>query len=265
MIAGRGLRTFYVDAKGRVQDALKIALKSCKVESPEAFQVHHVAIKDILRKLAGKLDIKNAAERVKVNTRAAVLSGDEFRSLWDRIKHKTTYRVQFDNEKLIQDCTKAISEVAPISKARMRIRKAGLSIGQSGVEAKDRDKNSSSIVTIEEGDIVLSDVITDLQDLTQLTRRSTVEILRKSNRLPGCDGHDASWPFDLAQNMGRTGCPPPWIEAGDGRAGAPHRCHPAPDVGRGCRLPCRWPRTECGLRSRATKRRLPDRRPSRSP
>lgn len=173
----------YVDAKGRVQDALKTALKSGKVELPEAFQAQHVAIKDILRKLAGKLDIKNAAERVKVNTRAAVLSGDEFRSLWDRIKHKTTYRVQFDNEKLIQDCTKAISDAAPISKARMRIRKAGLSIGQSGVEAKERDKNSSSIVTIEEGDIVLPDVITDLQDRTQLTRRSIVEILRKSNRL----------------------------------------------------------------------------------
>jgi type III restriction enzyme len=173
----------YVDAKGRVQDALKTALKSGKVELPEAFQAHHVAIKDILRELAGKLDIKNAADRVKVNTRAAVLSGQEFRSLWDRIKHKTTYRVQFDNEKLIQDCTKAISEASPISKARMRIRKAGLSIGQSGVEAKERDKNSSSIVTIEEGDIVLPDVITDLQDRTQLTRRSIVEILRKSNRL----------------------------------------------------------------------------------
>jgi type III restriction enzyme len=194
----------YVDAKGRVQDALKTALKSGKVELPEAFQAHHVAIKDILRKLAGRLDIKNAAERVKVNTRAAVLSGDEFRSLWDRIKHKTTYRVQFDNEKLIQDCTKAISEAAPISKARMRIRKAGLSIGQSGVEAKERDKNSSSIVTIEEGDIVLPDVITDLQDRTQLTRRSIVEILRKSNRLADFKRNPQAFIELLGETINRT-------------------------------------------------------------
>jgi len=46
---------------------------------------------------------------------------------------------------------------------------------------------------------------------------------------------------------------------------APHRCHPASHVGRGCRLPFRWSRTECGLRRGATNRRLPDRRPSRSP
>jgi hypothetical protein len=41
------------------------------------------------------------------------------------------------------------------SKARVRIREADLSIGQGGVEARERDKNSGTIVTIEEGDIAL--------------------------------------------------------------------------------------------------------------
>ena len=30
-----------------------------------------------------------------------MLDSEEFKALWDRIKHKTTYRVQFDNEKLM--------------------------------------------------------------------------------------------------------------------------------------------------------------------
>jgi transposase len=64
-------------------------------------------------------------------------------------------------------------------------------------------------------------------------------------------GHDAPWPFDLAQDMGRTDCPPPGIEARDGRAGAPHQCHSASHVGRGHGLPFRWSRTESGLRRRA--------------
>lgn len=35
-----------------------------------------------------------------------------------------------------------------------------------------------------------------------------------STRLvPSCNGHDAPWPFDLAEHMGRTGYPPPGIEA----------------------------------------------------
>lgn len=49
--------------------------------------------------------------------------------------------------------------------------------------------------------------------------------------VPGCDGHDAPWPFDLAENMGRAGCPPPWHEARDGRPGKAHRADPSPDAG----------------------------------
>ena len=55
-------------------------------------------MKEILRKLAGKLDIKNADERRTIRTRQAVLHSEEFQALWNRIKHKTTYRVQFDND-----------------------------------------------------------------------------------------------------------------------------------------------------------------------
>ena len=140
-------------------------------------------MRDVLKKVAGKLDIKNADERVVVKTRQAILESAEFQALWDRIKHKTTYRVHFDNEKLIVDCAKAIANGPPVSKARVRIRKADLSIGQGGVEAKEHDKNSGTIVTIEEGDIVLPDVLTDLQDRTQLTRKSLVRILTECGRL----------------------------------------------------------------------------------
>lgn len=173
----------FVDAKGKVQDALRTALKDGTFALPKALEGHVAAVRDVLRKVAGKLDIKNADERVVVKTRQAVLESAEFQALWDRIKHKTTYRVHFDNEKLITDCAKAIANGPPVSKARVRIRKADLSIGQGGVEAKERDNNSGTIVTIEEGDIALPDVLTDLQDRTQLTRKSLVRILTVCGRL----------------------------------------------------------------------------------
>jgi len=68
--------------------------------------------KRYLRKLAGKLDIKNADERIQIKTRQCVLQSEEFKSLWDRIKNKTTYRVQFDNNKLLENCAKQL-EIAP--------------------------------------------------------------------------------------------------------------------------------------------------------
>jgi type III restriction enzyme len=173
----------FVDAKGKVQDALRTALKDGTFALPKSLEGYVAAVRDVLRKVAGKLDIKNAEERVVVKTRQAILESAEFQALWDRIKHKTTYRVHFDNEKLITDCAKAIANGPPVSKARVRIRKADLSIGQGGVEAKERDKNSGTIVTIEEGDIALPDVLTDLQDRTQLTRKSLVRILTECGRL----------------------------------------------------------------------------------
>lgn len=173
----------FVDTKGKVQDTLRTALKDGTLALPVALAAHLGAVRDVLKKVAGKLDIKNADERVPVKTRQAILESAEFRALWDRIKHKTTYRVHFDNEKLITDCAKAITNGPPVSKARVRVRKADLSIGQGGVEAKEHDKNSGTIITIEEGDIILPDVLTDLQDRTQLTRKSLVRILTECGRL----------------------------------------------------------------------------------
>jgi len=171
----------YVDHRGQVQDALRTMLKEDTLQVPEPFQPHLSQVKEILRKLAGKLDIKNADERVQIKTRQAILQSEEFRSLWDRIKHKTTYRVQFDNDKLIEGCIKVIKECPPVTKTRLQIRKAELSIGRGGVLSEETA--AAAPITIEETDIELPDLLTDLQDKTHLTRRSLVRILTECGRL----------------------------------------------------------------------------------
>jgi type III restriction enzyme len=132
----------------------------------------------------GELDppqIKNADERITVRTREAVLESAEFKALWDRIKHKTTYRVDFDNEKLIEDSARAILNCPPITKTRAQFRKADIEIGKGGLMVKETA--ASGYTTINEIDIDLPDLLTDLQDKTHLTRRSLVEILNRSRRL----------------------------------------------------------------------------------
>ncbi|MBF0400365.1 MAG: DEAD/DEAH box helicase family protein [Magnetococcales bacterium] len=171
----------HVDARGKVQDSLKTAIKEGTLQLPEPFQAHQSQVRDILRKLAGKLEIKNADERITIKTRQAILHGEAFQSLWNRIKHKTTYRVEFDNERLVTDCAQAIQNGPPVTTARMQIRKADLTIGKGGVETKETAQ--SAPVVIEEHDIELPDLLTVLQDQTQLTRASIVRILTRSERL----------------------------------------------------------------------------------
>ncbi|MCP5278912.1 MAG: DEAD/DEAH box helicase family protein [Thiobacillus sp.] len=171
----------YVDARGKVQDHLRKALKDGKLELPGAFKDQLPQVTEILRKLAGRLDIKNADDRKPIRTRQAMLESADFKALWDRIKHKTTYRVTFDNEKLIADCAKAVREAPAISKTRVHIRKADLAIGRGGVTAGE--PTTATSVTLDEADIELPDILSDLQDKTQLTRRSLVRILNDSGRL----------------------------------------------------------------------------------
>jgi type III restriction enzyme len=171
----------YVDNGGKVQEALKKALTEGSFTLPEPFVAQLPQVREVLRKLAGKLEIKNADERKQVKTREAVLHGEEFKALWERIKSRTTYRVQFDNEKLIATCIQAIQNAPPIAKTRLQWRKADIAIGKSGVEATAT--TVSAPVTLEEKDIELPDLLTDLQDKTQLTRRSICRILVASGRL----------------------------------------------------------------------------------
>ena len=171
----------HIDAKGKVQASLKAALKDGTLALPAEYETQRSQIAEVLRKVSGRLEIKNADERKHVPVRKAIYLSAEFKALWDRIKHQTTYRVQFDNAKLVADCIAAVRKAPAIAKARLQWRKADLAIGKAGVEATE--KAGAATVVLDESDIELPDLLTDLQDRTQLTRRTIASILAGSGRL----------------------------------------------------------------------------------
>ena len=170
-----------IDAKGHIQDSLRAALRDKTLVVPEPFKDQLDKITNVLRKVAGRLEIKNADERQRIAPRRAVLDSPEFKELWERIKFRTTYRVQFDNGKLIEDCVGAVQGSPPVAKTRLQWRKADIAIGQGGVMAEEIP--GAATVAIEEHEVELPDVLTELQDRTQLTRRTIARILIDSGRL----------------------------------------------------------------------------------
>ena len=171
----------YIDATGRIQDSLRQAIKDDSFAMPYEFTAQRASIISILRKLAGRLEIRNADERQTVHPHQDVLNSVEFKALWERIKSKTTYRVAFDNESLLTECVKALQDAQRISKTRLQWRKANIAIGQAGVEATET--TGSATIVLDDADIELPDLLTELQDRTQLTRRSIHQILIASGRL----------------------------------------------------------------------------------
>ncbi len=174
-------REGYIDSKGRITDLLRTALHDGTLVVPDESAQQQEEIAEALRKLAGHLKIRNADERRRIRPRQAVLHSPEFKALWDRIKHKTTYRVAFDNETLLEKCKLALQDAPLIPQTRLHWRKADIAIGQWGVEATKT--GDAAPVHMDEADIELPDVLTELQDRTQLTRRSIWRVLSASGRL----------------------------------------------------------------------------------
>ena len=171
----------FINTKGKVQDKLRKALKENTLTLPQEFEKQREQIITVLKKLAGRLEIKDANERKIIRLRKEVYLKPEFKELWERIKYKTTYRVRFNNEKLIQDCVDALKLAPPIPKTRLQWRKADIEIGKAGVVAEEA--GSYMTVVLNEENLDLPDLLTELQDRTQLTRRTLLRILKESKRL----------------------------------------------------------------------------------
>lgn len=171
----------YIDAQGKVQDALRTALKSGTVALPESVEAQRAQITGILLKHAGGLEVKNADDRRTFKVNREVLLSDDFRALWDRVKHRTTYRVHFDNATLIADCIRALQDAPPIGRTRMQWETATLDIERGGVHARRGELGAP--VVLSDGPLDLPDILTELQNRTQLTRRSIAKILIDSGRL----------------------------------------------------------------------------------
>ncbi|SUY46510.1 restriction endonuclease [Clostridium putrefaciens] len=170
----------YIDNKGKITNKLRSDLKQQKVQVPEEFKEIEPQIISNLKKLAGNLNVKNAEDKKQVKLNKMRYLSPEFKELWDKIKYKTTYSVEFDSNELVSKCVEEIKNSLIISKAKLIYSKAGVDITKAGTVTEENNRYS---IDIEEPNFVLPDIITFLQNQTNLTRRTLVEILKKSKRL----------------------------------------------------------------------------------
>ncbi|MBM7562509.1 type III restriction enzyme [Fusibacter tunisiensis] len=170
----------YVDSKGKVQDKLRTAIKNEDVILPDEFKDVADTIIAKLRKVAGNLNIKDNSKKQKIALNKQVFLSLEFKELWDRIKYKTTYSVEMDEEKLIDECVFEIRDNLHVGKAKLIYAKAKVNIDEGGLTTEE---GTGETIIIEDPHYQLPDVITYLQNKTNITRKAIVEILTKSKSL----------------------------------------------------------------------------------
>jgi type III restriction enzyme len=174
---GRGLRICINDKGERVYDKDINRLTLVANERYEAFA------NDLQSEYAAdgvKIERpKNSKSRITVTLKKGFKLDDNFKELWDKIKHRTKYAVNFTNEELVKNATEAINQLPYLAtEGQITSNKVLIQMGiEEGVSTKLIGIGTTEILKQEK--IYVPDIITHLQNETSLTRETIVEILKK--------------------------------------------------------------------------------------
>lgn len=178
----------YIDSKGKVQDSLREAVQNDSeelrlvvedtVDDDEAQrQVRH-----LIKRLAKPLDIKKAGARVSVPMVTERLESPEFQELWDRIQHRTEFRLKVDETDLRAAMVTALKDMPPVQQRKGEwLTHVVDKIDQSGLSAETNSARRADVVYADSEE--LPDILSVLADRTNLTRATIAHVLNESGTL----------------------------------------------------------------------------------
>ena len=176
---GRGLRLAVNQEGARVRDK---NINRLTVIANESYNNFAKALQTELQEdcgvnFAGR--IKPKRKRVAVRYRKGFEADPLFLEIWDKLKAKTTYRVNYNTEELIRNAAKAVKEMPRIVAPSIRSVKTEVVITDDGVTTNYKgDKVAKG-----ETDYIIPDYLGYIQNRTELTRSTIHAILEQSGRL----------------------------------------------------------------------------------
>lgn len=176
---GRGLRLSVNQEGNRIHDTNINRLTVVANESYEDFARQLQAEIEDECGVSFKGRIKNKQNRATVKYRKGFELDEKFKNIWDRIKHRTTYKVEYDTAELIKKASKSIKQMPAIRRAVIKTTKTALEFDAAGIVMETRASYTTSL----DGVFRIPDVLFYLQERTELTRSTILEILRQSDRI----------------------------------------------------------------------------------
>jgi len=124
--------------------------------------------------------IKNKRERTAIKYRKGFEADPHFLEIWERIKAKTTYRVNYDTSELITLAAKAVRNLPEIKAPSIRSTKIGITMTDEGVDTLYVGEKVESYGGYS---WKIPDVLGYIQSKTELTRSTLLDSLEKSGRM----------------------------------------------------------------------------------
>jgi type III restriction enzyme len=130
--------------------------------------------------------IKDARKRAQIKLKNKWMDDSLFLELWDKIKHRTIYSVDYASENLIKSCISAINDLPPMDKVSIHREKnvakfirneKGELVELSGIQTSSRERALTDIA------YSIPDLVSHIQSKTEITRHSITQILLGTSRL----------------------------------------------------------------------------------
>ncbi|OQY01823.1 MAG: DEAD/DEAH box helicase [Desulfobacteraceae bacterium 4572_130] len=177
---GRGLRLAVDQTGKRIYDP---NVNRLTVVANEAYDDFAKTLQKEIKEDCGvefKERIKNKRKRTAIKYRKGFEADPKFKEIWEQLKKKTTYRVDYDTKKLIASASEAVKDLAEIKAPSIRSTKIIIDITYKGIKtnyAGDKVESYGGYSW------KIPDVLGYIQNKTKLTRSTIQKILSKSKRI----------------------------------------------------------------------------------
>ena len=170
----------FIDKDGKIQSSFDPKKTGFTLTLPKELSELVPSVIDLLSQHQIEKHIRREKDERVNRFKKEVSLSPEFKALWDQIKPRTTYRVEFKTDDLVTKAVEAIDKMPKIEAPKIHVNTGLVKTQKGGVTTQ---AVSSAIESPVSSTKAIPDILAYLQNETELTRSTLVKILKTSKRL----------------------------------------------------------------------------------
>lgn len=169
----------YIDDQGEVQDRWVPEQLRFTIDLPEPYAEYEDDVINIVNACKMETIIKRKRKRVTRKLNKELYAAPGFEEFWHKITQRTTYRVNFERQALVDACVNRIKTAPKIEPIRIQVTRTKMTMTRGGTKGSTLGLRGANLT----GSYPLPDIVAQLQEATSLTRKTIIDILIASGRL----------------------------------------------------------------------------------
>lgn len=172
-------RRGFINDQGEVQGSWVPEQLGFTIDLPEQYAEYEDDVINIVNACKMETIIKRKRKRVARKLNKELYAAPGFEEFWDKITQRTTYRVKFERQALVDACVNRIKTAPRIEPIRIQVTRTKMTMTRGGTKGSTLGSRGANLT----GSYPLPDIVAQLQEATSLTRKTIIDILTASGRL----------------------------------------------------------------------------------